>query len=609
MSAPHDNGSGDAGGVTPGAIEAELERLIAHPSFAQAPRLIQLLQHVVRHSLRGDLRELKEYALGIGVFNRGKSFDPRTDNIVRAHARRLRQRLEAYYQCDGRADPIVIELPKGHYVARFRCRVRPTEARRNAQHRSRAALGQLATIGVDQFYCGEGRPRPRRLAKELHDDIEARLVSYPELRTIAWPRNDGTTDYVIDGSIRRRARLLTLCVRIRRSSDDEAVWSREFKLANELSDRAIDDLAQTISRWLRLQLTHDVECERVRRLCTSTEAAQLYRQAHAEQLQISQGGAYDPVMQLLNMQRAAQLDVGVAQIHKLLANAYLWAWAYRRLPYQEAHGPALAAMSKALELNPRDPDSLVALASIQTHFSLAYAAAEDSLRRAIALNPNVRTAHNGLGEIALRQGRPTAAVQHYERSLRSVDGDARLYSEYAKCLNSVGRFEDAVRATVVGLGLVDTGYYRVALTEELVFAQVRLGDLRGANESVNAAIAAIDARLQPYLGGVLAEVGQHELARAMLMQLETRRSVGPSAVVHGYTALAECQRALEWTMKAVSERDALVLGEIRSHPRYLPLRDHPQWLRVMSRLEALEAGSSRGSRVGDLSDLGDAIAS
>ena len=53
-------------------------------------------------------------------FDRGDSFDPKTDTIVRVQARRMRSKIEKYYASDGQADPVVIALPKGQYVAVFR---------------------------------------------------------------------------------------------------------------------------------------------------------------------------------------------------------------------------------------------------------------------------------------------------------------------------------------------------------------------------------------------------------------------------------------------------------------------------------------------------------
>ena len=41
------------------------------------------------------------------------------DPIVRVEARRLRSKLKAYYDGDGRDDPVAIELLSGSYAPRF----------------------------------------------------------------------------------------------------------------------------------------------------------------------------------------------------------------------------------------------------------------------------------------------------------------------------------------------------------------------------------------------------------------------------------------------------------------------------------------------------------
>ena len=111
--------------VSAGAVRPQLETVLRSPVFANAPRLSGFLRHVVEKTLVGDGAPLKEYSIGVEVFDRGDSFDPRTDTIVRVQARRLRAKLAEYYAGEGRADSIVIELPKGGYVPRFHSSPQP----------------------------------------------------------------------------------------------------------------------------------------------------------------------------------------------------------------------------------------------------------------------------------------------------------------------------------------------------------------------------------------------------------------------------------------------------------------------------------------------------
>jgi len=108
--------------VSADEVRTELARILDSQAFANAASLRRLLQYLVNHALAGQPGSLKEYAIGLAVFDRPESFDPRTDTIVRVQARRLRARLQGYYEHEGRADPVFLEVPKGHYVARCRPR-------------------------------------------------------------------------------------------------------------------------------------------------------------------------------------------------------------------------------------------------------------------------------------------------------------------------------------------------------------------------------------------------------------------------------------------------------------------------------------------------------
>ena len=82
---------------TADAVRRQLDRILGSPAFSNAPSLSRLLEHLVEQALSGQPDPLKEYAIGVDVFGRSDSFDPRTDTIVRVQARRLRAKLEEYY--------------------------------------------------------------------------------------------------------------------------------------------------------------------------------------------------------------------------------------------------------------------------------------------------------------------------------------------------------------------------------------------------------------------------------------------------------------------------------------------------------------------------------
>jgi len=101
-------------------IREELERVLNSNTFHAAGGQSRFLRFAVEHTIAGCPHEVKEYTVGVEVFGRGPSFDPRLDNIVRAEARKLRSRLAKYYEGEGRDDLIRIEFPNRGYVPAFR---------------------------------------------------------------------------------------------------------------------------------------------------------------------------------------------------------------------------------------------------------------------------------------------------------------------------------------------------------------------------------------------------------------------------------------------------------------------------------------------------------
>src|ERR1700756_4670936 len=101
---------------SPEQVREQLDRILRSGSFRNAPALQRLLQYVTSKSTDGELIHLKEYTIGIDVFGRGNSYDPKIDPVVRVEMHRIRQKLREYYKTEGANDPIFVEIPTGHYV-------------------------------------------------------------------------------------------------------------------------------------------------------------------------------------------------------------------------------------------------------------------------------------------------------------------------------------------------------------------------------------------------------------------------------------------------------------------------------------------------------------
>lgn len=97
----------------------QLERVLHSRALQNSESLRALLQYVGGRAIDGQDSQVKEYTIAVDVFGRSKDFNASTDSLVRVQAKRLRDKLKEYYESEGKADKVLIDLPKGHYTAVF----------------------------------------------------------------------------------------------------------------------------------------------------------------------------------------------------------------------------------------------------------------------------------------------------------------------------------------------------------------------------------------------------------------------------------------------------------------------------------------------------------
>ncbi|MGC1448730.1 MAG: malectin domain-containing carbohydrate-binding protein [Candidatus Sulfotelmatobacter sp.] len=99
---------------------AELQAVLQSHLFARSPTLTHLLSYLCEKTFAGESAQIKEYSVGLDVFDRRDSFDQDTDSIVRVQANRLRKRLSEFYATEGAIHPVRITIPVGQYIPVFK---------------------------------------------------------------------------------------------------------------------------------------------------------------------------------------------------------------------------------------------------------------------------------------------------------------------------------------------------------------------------------------------------------------------------------------------------------------------------------------------------------
>lgn len=101
------------------SLQTQIQRILQSKAFRTSEVQRNLLAYLAEKSISGTADNLKEYIVGLDVFGKPASYDPRQESTVRMHVGRLRQKLAEYYRSEGIDDPVVVDLPKGGFKVTF----------------------------------------------------------------------------------------------------------------------------------------------------------------------------------------------------------------------------------------------------------------------------------------------------------------------------------------------------------------------------------------------------------------------------------------------------------------------------------------------------------
>src|SRR5450755_3443609 len=455
------NTSSSTGELTPGSVRATLDKILSSPGFANADRLSRFLRHTVEETLNGQTDKLKESLLGIDVFGRKPTYDPRVDAVVRTEAVKLRARLRDYYDSEGREDAIIIDLPKGGYIPAFRIRdivvetvVTPPlaesipEKSNGLEWRSVVAGAMiLAVLAVSVYWTARNhnKPRPADLSsiavlpfadlspehdqeyfcdgmtEEIIDDLSkiggirvvARTSSFAfkgkqqDIREIGKRLNVAT---VLEGSVRKDGTRLRVTAQLNSVADGYHLWSETYE--RELKDvfSLQDEISRSIVNTLQVKLaTHG---KAVNATPENVATYELYLQGKYHWSRWRMEGAEQAIHYF---EEAIQKDPKYAAAYAGLAESYCWLGFFGALPPNEAMPKARQAAEKAIALDDSLAAAHSALAYVKALYEFNWPEAEREFKRAIQLNAGDAEAHFGYGIAYLSpQGRADEALREMQ---------------------------------------------------------------------------------------------------------------------------------------------------------------------------------------------------
>ncbi len=452
---------------SPESIRKALEAISVSGGFKNADRMSRFLRFVVEKSLAGEVDSIKEYTLGTEVFDRPAAFDPRTDTIVRVEARRLRKKLQEYYEGPGNSDPVRIDIPTPGYSPSFHenlpplgMELIPSSSAQPSRWLLIALVGivlataaavaawwslsnskssDLRSVAVLPFANMSGDPAQEYFSDGFTEELIDRLSSIPDLRVAARTSSFEfknkpqdireisrrlNVDAVVEGSVRRAGATVRITAQLIRASDGYHIWSKSWDRQGQDVLAMETDVASAVAESFRQTLRASKSA------ITSLEAHDLYLLGRYHWNTLEPGELFKAINYF---ERAITIAPDYALAYSGLSEAYSYLIDLDVAPVAEMTGKARTAAEKAISLDESLAEAHTSLGLALMDGEWDMVAAEREFRRAVQLKPQFAYGVHWLGHFLENKGMVDEGYLQM-RQAAAIDPLSRMYQlDLAMC--------------------------------------------------------------------------------------------------------------------------------------------------------------------------------
>jgi tetratricopeptide (TPR) repeat protein len=378
---------------------------------------------------------------------------------------------------------------------------------------------------------------------------------------------------VLTGRVAQRGEQLFVSVELTDAADNTHVWGEQYdrRLADVFSVQ--QEIARDVSRRLRLKLSGEETGRAARRDADNFEAYQLYLRGRHEWHKFTP----DSLARSIDyFNRAVAADPAYALAYAGLSNAYNLKSNLVGRP-TESQPRAKWAAEKAVELDPSLPEAQSALGAVRLFTDWDWPGAEDSLRRALRLNPNSAEAHTLYAAYLCAMGRTEEAKDEVRRALELDPLSLFEAAETAQVFYFAREYDEAIAQARRGFELGP----HLLLYHALGRALVQKDRQREAIEELKKGLELMrgNPTLLATLGHAYATAGRREEALKVLAEMEAtagQRYVPPYWLAVVAAGLDDRERAFELLSKAADERFFMLIW-LDVEPRFDRLRSDARY--------------------------------
>ncbi len=573
--------------ITDEQVRQQLDRILNSKTFQHVQRLKRFMSFVVLETKAGRGDQLKEFVVGVQVFDKEASFDPRNDPIVRVQARRLRTRLATYYAEEGQNDDILIELPKGGYAVVFKRR-EAAAARRHVP----AALARRNTIAVmpfadhsaghelDYFCQGIREEIIHALSKLDSSRVVARDISLLSAAESTVGDNGAHAGVIVTGSVRKSGDDLRVTAQLIDGANGNYLWSESFDRKNSNIFATQEEVAQSVLKRVQAGVTRAGSGHASRNPTENLAAYNFYLQGRYHLSQRTEEGLRKAIE---FFDKVIAEDPRYAQAYSGLADAYELLGHYGVLAPADVWTKAASNAAWAVLQDENSAEAHTSLAHVKSTQDWDWLGAEQEFKRAIELDSRYATAHHWYAVACLAPlGRVSEALNEIMLA-HALDPISLIIARDVAIVHYYARdFEAALDQCDHTIELnphFAPAYWALGLIQE------QMGDFEESLAAFQRAIqlTPTSPRMRAGLARSLAMSGKHKEAQQILKEMQSlseKRYVSPFELASVHFALGQSDVGFEWLKKAFQDRCFELISinvdprfdSIKSDPRFAPLQ-------------------------------------
>ncbi len=619
-------------------VRVYLKKILASPGFFRAARMQRFLTFVIEGRLSGKdhSEDLKESVIGMAVFDRDPDYDPKSDPVVRVEARRLRSKLDEYYEGPGKEDAVRIELPKGSYAPVWDWQGEPEKPVEKITQPAKnrwlvpgllavgfvlAALLILLTVKGEwrERFLAAGRftvpelrihslavlpfrnlssdAKQEYLISGLTDEITTDLAKIRSLTVISRTSTDQYrnstkslpaiarelhVDAVVEGTVRTSKDRVRVTAQLIKAATDSHLWAETYERDAGDIFALQSDISQDIAEQIGVTLSPSSN-KNANERPNSREAYEDYLRGRYFWNKRTLDGLEKSIAWY---RKATQIDPAYANAYAALADSYVLLSSYGGPSPAESLLRGRAAGEQALRLDNSLAQAYTALAAVKIDYDWDWQGATREFERALELSPGYPTAHHWYALHLSRLGRHKEAERQIQRALE-LDPLSLIINTDAGEVFSYARKPEKALAHV-----------RRALDLDPNFAEAHLvlGKIYLQQHDFTKAIAEFDTANRLFgdtpnvwalKGNALARAGERTEALKIVEKLEAtakERYVSGVDIAIVYCGLNDHKNAMRWLDDAYQNRGK-GLNIIGADPLFDGCRSDPAFLALLKRLK------------------------